>query len=29
VDARAIELAIDEHEVWKFRNFTPEHLLAS
>ena len=29
VEARAIELAIDEQQVWQFRNFTPEQLLAS
>ena len=29
VAAHSIELAIDEHEVWQFRNFTPEQLLAS
>lgn len=29
VKARAIELAIDEQQVWQFRNFTPEQLLAS
>ena len=29
VAARAIELAIDEQQVWQLRNFTPDQLLAS
>ena len=29
VDARAIEVDIDDRELWQLRNFTPRHLLTA